>query len=73
MRNNAVLTGFINDLNAHNGTKTELANLAMNLDNIWGVPAVNNIKEKLSYLFERLTDIEIIAIIQNPKQVQLTL
>lgn len=68
MRNNTVLAGFINDLNAHNGTKTEIANLSMNLNNIWEIPAINTIKEKLSYLFEGLTDIEIIVNIIQLKE-----
>ncbi len=68
VRNNTVLTVFINNLNAHNGTKTEIANISINLDNVWGIPAINNIKEKLSYFFEGLTDIEIIANIIQLKE-----
>lgn len=68
VRNNTVLNSFINDINAHNGTKTELANLSVNLDNVWGIPAINNINEKLSYFLEGLTDIEIIANIIQLKE-----
>lgn len=68
VRNNTVVTTFLNNINSIQGTKNVIANSNIDLSHILAIEAIETIRTKFNYIFGSLSENEVLANIIQIKE-----